>query len=106
MDIISKTFEISDMIKDDRNLNDILNATIQELGELATEISINTGYRFAPPGKDGIVGEAIDTIVCLLDIIHKFDPTISKIDIERIAEVKLNKWISKTKIRDGQKETK
>jgi len=105
MDIVTKTFEISDVIKDNRNLNDILNAAIQELGELATEISIETGYRLAPPGKDGIIGEAIDTIVCLLDIIHKHDSNITKDELERIAEIKLNKWVSKSKIRDEQKET-
>jgi hypothetical protein len=99
-DIVTQTFEVSEEIKDNRDLNDILNATMQELGELATEISIQKGYRKAPVGKDGIVGEAIDTIVCLLDIIHVYDPTITKETIEEIAGKKLAKWVAKTKIRD------
>lgn len=102
-DIITQTFAVSDQIKDNRDLNDILNATVQEVGELATEISIHKGYRKAPQGKDGIVGEAIDSIVCLLDIIRRYDPLVTREDIERIAAVKLNKWVTKTIIRDNIK---
>jgi hypothetical protein len=102
-DIITQTFEVSDLIKDERNLNDILNATVQEVGELATEISIHTGYRMAEPGADGVVGEAIDSIVCLLDIIRRYDPTITREQIEEIASAKLIKWVTKTQKRDANK---
>lgn len=102
-DIITQTFAVSDQIKDNRDLNDIFNAAVQEIGELATEISIHRGYRNAPWGKDGIVGEAIDSIVCLLDIIRRYDPLVTREDIERIAAIKLNKWVNKTNIRDNIK---
>lgn len=73
----------------------VLSSTMSELGELAEEIMISQGNSYKKPGVDGIVGEAIDTIVCLLDLIHVVDPELTEGDLEDIAFPKLSKWISK-----------
>lgn len=78
-----------------RTLQDVLIKTMEELGELAQEVLINTGsITHKEPGKDGIVGEAVDAIITLLDIIHVYDPTITEDDLSAIASVKCDKWLN------------
>lgn len=79
-----------------RDLNSILASAMSELGELAQEIAIENKQSYKQPGKDGIVGEAIDTLCCLLDLIHKYDPDLTEEDLIEIAERKCSKWIDKT----------
>ena len=95
MSIIDNIFKISDSIDDGRTIKDIFAYTIEEVGELATEINIETGYSKKLPSEDGILGEAIDSIICLVDIIHKTYPDVTSDDIEGICRVKLLKWFSK-----------
>lgn len=95
MSIVDLTFKISDKIIDDRTYDDIFRHTTEELGELATEISIVKGKSYKDAGVDGIVGESIDAIICLLDLIHKHDPDITEQDILDIAHQKLGKWEQK-----------
>lgn len=76
-----------------RTLNSVLHSATSELGECAEEINIHEGHSYKKPGKDGIVGEAIDTILCLLDLIHVYDPTITEDVVENIAKQKLKKWV-------------
>jgi hypothetical protein len=56
----------------------ILASATSELGELAEEVQIHQNHSYKKPGDDGIVGEAIDTICCLLDLIHKVNPYITE----------------------------
>jgi NTP pyrophosphatase (non-canonical NTP hydrolase) len=97
MSIIQKTFESSDKIKNGRTLIRTLAHTMAEVGELAEEIVIANGFSYKQPGEDGIVGEAIDVILCALDIIHKHDPLVTEEDLEKIAIRKLAKWEAKTR---------
>ncbi len=60
-------FGVSDKLKDGRTIADVIGHTMEELGELATEVKIADGKSYKDPGVDGIVGEAVDVIVCLLD---------------------------------------
>lgn len=94
MSLIQKTFETSDRIENGRSLLRILAHTMSEMGELAEEIAIADGNHYKQPG---IVGEAVDLIVCALDIIHKYDPSVTEEDLIKIAVRKLAKWESKTR---------
>lgn len=78
----------------------ILASATSELGELAQEVMINQHHSYKQPGTDGIIGEAIDVIACLLDLIHKVDPSITEKELERIAATKCIKWA--TLVRRGK----
>lgn len=70
----------------------VLTSTMSELGELAQEVMIKEGHSYKQTGTDGIVGEAVDTILCLLDLVHVVDSTITEKELNTIAKTKLNKW--------------
>jgi hypothetical protein len=77
-----------------RTLYSIQTSATSEFGELADEVRIDQGHSYKEAGVDGVVGEAIDTILCLLDLIHKYDPSITEGDLDLIAFVKCEKWIN------------
>ena len=79
----------------ERNLLQPLASLHEECGELATEILIKEGYKHRMAGPDGVVGEAVDAILCLLDIIVKEQPGITYTMIHRIMEKKMCKWQDK-----------
>ncbi|MEM2159388.1 MAG: hypothetical protein QXN55_00350 [Candidatus Nitrosotenuis sp.] len=79
-------------IVDGRTRADIFTYLIEEVGELAAELNVESGYSQKKPGDDGVIGEAIDAIICLVDLIRRHDPTITKKEIDEIVENKLLKW--------------
>lgn len=84
--------DVSNRIKDGRTISDVFQYLIEEVGELATEINIVSGFSKKEPGKDGIVGEAVDAIICLIDIINVYQPGITEKEILTILDQKLQKW--------------
>lgn len=78
-----------------RTLYSVLTSATSELGELADEVRIEAGHSYKEAGVDGIIGEAIDTIVCLLDLIHLENPDMTEQELDAIAFKKLNKWVTK-----------
>lgn len=74
---------------------DILASATEELGELAVEIKIAHGLKKADVGKDGIVGEAIDLMMCAADIIHSELGSLDNDQVKQILLKKLAKWQSK-----------
>lgn len=38
----------------------------EELGELSTEIAISKGYKNREPSEDGVLGESIDCLICII----------------------------------------
>lgn len=98
--MIKETFDVSISVPR-RTKADVLVALMEEVGELATEISVDSGYSTKPEGKDGIVGEAIDIIICALDMIWVSSPNTTEAELEdhvmKILRVKLEKWKEKTK---------
>jgi NTP pyrophosphatase (non-canonical NTP hydrolase) len=94
----------ADAIGVKRTPSSILGHTMAELGELALEINIENGYSYKQPDEDGVVGEAIDTIMCLLDLIHVSNPNITENDIAEIMQVKGRKWIEKEAIKIAEQE--
>lgn len=69
---------------------------MEEVGELATEISIESGFSDKEPGEDGIVGEAIDVALCAIDLTWVSSPNTTEEELEEyVTEVikrKLRKW--------------
>lgn len=74
---------------------EILSALTEESGELSTEIQIAHGKKDRDPGKDGIVGEAVDVIITALDMIHSELGSIDPVILKPIFKKKLDKWIEK-----------
>lgn len=95
MTIVQDIFETSDVIQNGRTRQDVLNYTMTEIGELMEEHIISSGKSYKEPGADGVIGEAVDTIICLIDLIRLEDPTLSEDDLQEIFRVKLSKWKSK-----------
>lgn len=91
--MIEATFAASDSIKDGRAARFVYQHACSEMDELDAEIvQKQNGLE---PGPDGIVGEAIDVILCMLDLIHLERPEMTEAEIAAYAEIKLAKWIAK-----------
>lgn len=71
---------------------DVLSSATEELGELAVEVRIAHGNKSGPAGADGIVGEAIDLILCGFDMIHTELGELNPDVIYPIMKRKLAKW--------------
>jgi hypothetical protein len=68
-----------------RTVDDAYSHMVLEVEELRTAILYNDG-------DDGTFGEAIDVILCALDVIFLDNPNVTKEDITAYAVKKLNKW--------------
>lgn len=88
-DLITLVRTYSDKVKNDRTAEDILEYLHDEVSELDGEV---IGY---DKGEDGIPGEAIDVILCALDLIYKAAPEWTDADILAYAEKKCQKWAKK-----------
>lgn len=79
-----------------RNVDAIFKSLAEEVGELATELSIEAGTKKRQPSPDGVVGEAIDVLVVILDLLHlKLGNDITgQAFLDRV-QSKLNKWEGK-----------
>lgn len=88
--LIESTFAVSDSIKNGRTLRDVFRHGQDEMDELDAElVQAQNGLQ---PGPDGVVGEAIDVILCMLDLIHLERPDMTEVEIAAYAEQKLAKW--------------
>jgi hypothetical protein len=88
-DLLSIVRAYSDAIRNDRTLSDIGDHLRGEVQELDQELIATD------PGEDGIAGEAVDVVLCALDIVFKARPDWSDADIVAYAERKCRKWASK-----------
>lgn len=71
---------------------DIMLSLFEEAGETATEVKIAKGLKSGPAGKDGIVGEAIDTILCALDVIFTELGSLDNDVVKQTVYNKTMKW--------------
>ena len=96
MTLVSEITKASFAVRDHRTAQDILTHAMTELGELALEIQIDEGKSYKQAGEDGIVGEALDVIICMVDIIHRqMYPFFEEKDLIDMARPKLQKWMDK-----------
>lgn len=92
-DAIFTILQTSHSINNGRSPYNVLTHLTSEVGELATEIEIKYGMvKNKQPGKDGVIGEAIDIIICAVDIIYIENPQITIDEILDIVKSKLVKW--------------
>jgi NTP pyrophosphatase (non-canonical NTP hydrolase) len=82
----------------------VLSSAMSELGELAEEIAISNGNHYKSADVDGVVGEIVDVLVTLLDLLHVHDKTITEEYIVSYAEKKLNKWVTKVEQNENIKD--
>ena len=81
---------------DPRSRYEVFTYLSEEVGELATEVSIKEGYSQKESGDDGITGEACDVIICALDLIYLEYPDITEAEIIEILANKVAKWKNKS----------
>lgn len=78
-------------IKNNRTVFSAFKHAESEMVELSEELNnYNLGN---DQGIDGIVGEATDVILCMLDIISQYNPDLTMKELEeKYFEQKFNKW--------------
>lgn len=99
--VMSDLFDVvksaSSRVDDNRTHFSVLSAIMAEVGELAEEVAIDQGKSYKQPGKDGVIGEAVDVIVATLDMIHVHDPSITEEEIVAIVVAKCRKWMDNSR---------
>lgn len=95
LDTIAKIYNTADRIFVRRHPMNVMMQLMSEVGELAQEMRvINDENYYKSAGKDGVLGEACDVLISLIDLISQSGYTLG--DIERVTETKLQKWTQKT----------
>jgi len=96
--MIQQTFAVS-VAMPRRTKSDVFFSLVEEVGELATELAVDSGHSKKPEGKDGITGEAVDVIICALDLIWVHNHSTTEEELEKylneIVKTKLAKWRAK-----------
>lgn len=95
MSLVGHVLEFSELVENERTPLKVLPKLVEEVGELSTEIAIDGGISYKNPSSDGIVGEGVDIIIAVLDIIKLHNPNITEADLLKIAVSKCNKWYTK-----------
>jgi NTP pyrophosphatase (non-canonical NTP hydrolase) len=81
------------------NRDAIFKSLVEEVGELATEIAIEDGTKKRQASPDGVVGEAIDVLVVILDLLHyQLGENIHGQEFLDRVQSKLNKWEGKANV--------
>lgn len=80
-----------------RNRYSVLCKIVEEVGEMATELNIDCGHLLKEPGPDGVIGESVDAIISLIDMIYCTDDTMTEEALAAIFEAKLGKWVAAKK---------
>jgi len=96
--VVKDTSEAADdagCFNHDRDTSAVLMHLVEEVGEVALEISIENGTSYKKASEDGVVGEAIDVIINALDLIHVHSPELTEKDLIAIAHRKCDKWLLK-----------
>jgi hypothetical protein len=91
---IQSILEISRKVPE-RDIMAVLAQATEEMGELAREVAIFSGTKDREPGDDGVLGEGVDLLSCIVDILYLHNPNITSSDIQKALEPKLAKWESR-----------
>jgi hypothetical protein len=90
---IDKIVDACVRIQNGRNISSVLAALKLEVLELEEEV--NKSLTGEEPGPDGIIGEAIDCLLIIVDLIYQKNPSLSREYISFRVGEKLNKWETK-----------
>jgi hypothetical protein len=88
---LKEIFDVCALVRP-RTMYEVLCAMTEEAGELATEVGIATSFSKKEKGEDGIVGEAVDVMLCAADMIWMSKPDITERELVLIIRRKLKKW--------------
>jgi NTP pyrophosphatase (non-canonical NTP hydrolase) len=91
---IETIFEVGDYAssKGERTSLSCLAWLMEEVGELATEVNIQAGYSYKTGGPDGVLGESIDVLVSVVDLIHLNFPALTAHELWELVGRKCAKW--------------
>lgn len=94
MTLVKDILETCEQIENGRTAIDILAYGMTEVGEVSEEVLIKYSpiAKHKTSGPDGIIGEAMDVILCMMDLIHEENPDITEEELQAIARLKLDKW--------------
>jgi hypothetical protein len=76
--------EYGDRIDNGRTLRNIFDHGVGEMEELREEVEALEDGRLA--GKDGVVGEAIDVVACVYDLIRRSSPDLPQFKVANILD--------------------
>jgi NTP pyrophosphatase (non-canonical NTP hydrolase) len=93
--MIKQVFETGERLPKRTRLS-VLCSLVEEVGELSTEVSISEGLSYKTEGPDGVIGEAVDVLICALDIIKVHKPEITEEEIIKLVQDKCAKWKRKS----------
>lgn len=79
-------------------VSDHLNSEVYELNQEVVNVLLDS-----PAGDDGVIGEAVDVILCAVDLIYQSNPKVTKAEIMTVVNRKIEKWIT---VYGNQTETK
>lgn len=82
--------QFSDRVNNGRTNQDIYNHGLGEMEELQSEVIYKK--KNLEPGPDGILGEAVDVIACMMDLIRKNYPMVTDAELEAAMLHKCQKW--------------
>lgn len=91
MSLVELVFKHSEQIKNSRTEASITEHLIEEVFELKDEVYNSDVFGSGP---DGVFGEAVDIIICALDLIKVNNPNITEEQIMEYANSKCEKWAS------------
>ena len=98
MTLVSEIIKNCIQVENQRDIQDILTHAMTELGELAQEVQIASGKSYKQEGSDGIVGEALDVIACMVDMIYvHYGVSANEEYMISLMKSKLEKWKQKDK---------
>ncbi|MNC12635.1 hypothetical protein D3C75_603590 [compost metagenome] len=87
MSVVSEILSVCSTIKFERTVHTVYRHLESEIDELAVEI-----YCTDDKGEDGVIGEAVDVMLCAIDIMYKDSPNITEDEISKVVQRKLAKW--------------
>lgn len=94
VNVILEAARQGDIYDPNRTRYSILAHAQSEMGEVAQEVTIVEGHSYKKASVDGVVGEAVDTILALVDLIYRHQPDITEAELVSIAQLKGRKWIT------------
>ena len=95
---IEKIITTCKAMTNNRDLSSIMAHLQSETKELQDEVTKSINGEGA--GPDGVIGEAIDVILCAVDLIYMKNPSVSKEYVSFLVGQKLEKWESQYKDKD------
>lgn len=93
---IQEIIEVSDSIQNDRLIEHVMLKVMEEVGELSNEVNkkVNPVNYRQDEGDDGILGEGVDAIIAIVDMLRLSGYGID--DIKTTTSKKLDKWKTKS----------